>query len=145
MPLRYDGKSKGIAFIDFADEVCFSAFVCVSIFSAHIRAVQAGAHAAVDMDNTTLMDRYIKVSLSAGKPQPREGDDGGAGGDKRDHASHERPPGCKTVFVGNLPWGATEDDLRAIFESCGTIWNVRLAIDRETGQAKGYTLLCGLI
>ncbi|XP_061517137.1 ecto-NOX disulfide-thiol exchanger 2 [Anopheles gambiae] len=39
----------------------------------------------------------------------------------------ERPPGCRTVFVGGLPAGMTEEVMREIFERCGEITTLRLS------------------
>ncbi|XP_011186422.1 uncharacterized protein LOC105214596 [Zeugodacus cucurbitae] len=39
--------------------------------------------------------------------------------------TRERPPGCRTVFVGGLPENCTEDVVREIFESCGEITTLR--------------------
>ncbi|XP_073839122.1 uncharacterized protein [Musca autumnalis] len=39
----------------------------------------------------------------------------------------ERPPGCRTVFVGGLPEQITEEILREIFESCGEISTLRMS------------------
>lgn len=39
----------------------------------------------------------------------------------------ERPPGCRTVFVGGLPENITEDVIREIFESCGEITTLRMS------------------
>lgn len=39
----------------------------------------------------------------------------------------ERPPGCRTVFVGGLPENITEEIIREIFESCGEITTLRLS------------------
>ncbi|XP_036216321.2 ecto-NOX disulfide-thiol exchanger 1 isoform X2 [Bactrocera oleae] len=39
--------------------------------------------------------------------------------------TRERPPGCRTVFVGGLPENCTEDLVREIFESCGEITTLR--------------------
>ncbi|BFF97879.1 ecto-NOX disulfide-thiol exchanger 1 [Drosophila madeirensis] len=39
----------------------------------------------------------------------------------------ERPPGCRTVFVGGLPENVTEDVIREIFESCGEITTLRMS------------------
>jgi len=44
----------------------------------------------------------------------------------------------KNLFVGNLTFQATEDDLRALFEPFGQIGRVHLAKDRETGRARGF-------
>uniref|UniRef100_A0A8C9Z7N1 Ecto-NOX disulfide-thiol exchanger 1 n=1 Tax=Sander lucioperca TaxID=283035 RepID=A0A8C9Z7N1_SANLU len=40
-------------------------------------------------------------------------------------STRERPPGCKTVFVGGLPENATEDIIREVFEQCGEIIAIR--------------------
>ena len=43
-----------------------------------------------------------------------------------------------TIFVGNIPWSITEDELHQLFERYGSVASVRLAIDRETGRARGF-------
>lgn len=40
-------------------------------------------------------------------------------------ATRERPPGCKTVFVGGLPENATEQLIVEVFEQCGGIIAIR--------------------
>ncbi|XP_008400496.1 ecto-NOX disulfide-thiol exchanger 1 isoform X1 [Poecilia reticulata] len=40
-------------------------------------------------------------------------------------STRERPPGCKTVFVGGLPENATEDIIREVFDQCGDIIAIR--------------------
>lgn len=42
------------------------------------------------------------------------------------------------LFVGNLPYRATEDDLRQAFSQFGTVVDVRLITDKMTGRAKGF-------
>ena len=37
----------------------------------------------------------------------------------------ERPPGCRTIFVGGLPENATEEIMREVFERCGEIMSYR--------------------
>jgi RNA recognition motif-containing protein len=44
----------------------------------------------------------------------------------------------KTLFVGNLPYSMTEDDLRALFEASGRVVSVRVVVDRETRRPKGF-------
>ncbi|KAI1700521.1 RNA recognition motif domain-containing protein [Ditylenchus destructor] len=43
-----------------------------------------------------------------------------------------------SVYVGNLPYNTTEQDLGAFFSTCGAVTNVRLPIDRETNRPKGF-------
>ncbi|MDD2430906.1 MAG: RNA-binding protein [Firmicutes bacterium] len=44
----------------------------------------------------------------------------------------------KTLYVGNLPWSATEDELKAAFSECAEVVGVRIITDRETGRSKGF-------
>ena len=44
----------------------------------------------------------------------------------------------KNIFVGNLSFGATEDAVRSLFESYGTVDRVSVVTDRDTGQARGF-------
>jgi cold-inducible RNA-binding protein len=42
------------------------------------------------------------------------------------------------IYVGNLPFNATSDELRDFFGACGNITDVRLIVDRETNRSKGF-------
>jgi RNA recognition motif-containing protein len=42
------------------------------------------------------------------------------------------------LFVGNLPFTATEDSVRALFAPHGTIESLALINDRETGRPRGF-------
>ena len=44
----------------------------------------------------------------------------------------------KNIFVGNLSFGATEEDVRAMFEAYGTVDRVSIVTDRDTGRARGF-------
>ncbi|RWS28652.1 cleavage stimulation factor subunit 2 tau variant-like isoform X2 [Leptotrombidium deliense] len=44
----------------------------------------------------------------------------------------------KSVFVGNIPYDATEEKLKDIFSEVGPVISFRLVYDRETGKPKGY-------
>ncbi len=41
--------------------------------------------------------------------------------------TRERPPGCRTIFVGGLPDNITEEILREMFENCGVICSIRVS------------------
>jgi RNA recognition motif-containing protein len=45
------------------------------------------------------------------------------------------------IFVGNLSFGTTEDSLRSLFESYGTVDRVNIVTDRDTGQARGFAFI----
>lgn len=42
------------------------------------------------------------------------------------------------IYVGNLPFSATEEQLRGLFEPYGTIDRVAIITDRETGRSRGF-------
>jgi RNA recognition motif-containing protein len=42
------------------------------------------------------------------------------------------------IYVGNLPYSATEDELRELFASHGDVKSVSLVNDRETGRPRGF-------
>ncbi len=42
------------------------------------------------------------------------------------------------LYVGNLSWTMTEDDLRNLFEQYGTVTSIKIVKDRETGRSKGF-------
>ncbi|MBU1000999.1 MAG: RNA-binding protein [Proteobacteria bacterium] len=44
----------------------------------------------------------------------------------------------KSIYVGNLPWSATEEEIRNLFGAFGTISAVKLVEDRETGRPRGF-------
>ena len=45
------------------------------------------------------------------------------------------------LFVGNMPYGATEADLRAHFASAGEPSQVVIPVDRETGRPRGFAFV----
>src|SRR6202162_2862036 len=47
----------------------------------------------------------------------------------------------KNVFVGNMNFQTTEAELRALFEPFGQVTRVHIAMDRETGRARGFAFV----
>lgn len=45
---------------------------------------------------------------------------------------------AKNLYVGNLPFGTTPDQLRAAFEPYGTVARAQVVMDRETGRSRGF-------
>jgi RNA recognition motif-containing protein len=43
-----------------------------------------------------------------------------------------------TIYVGNLSYSVTEEDLKEVFAEYGTVKNVQLPIDRETSKKRGF-------
>jgi cold-inducible RNA-binding protein len=44
----------------------------------------------------------------------------------------------KKLYVGNLPYSASENEIRELFEQVGEIAEVTVIMDRETGRSKGF-------
>jgi RNA recognition motif-containing protein len=42
------------------------------------------------------------------------------------------------LYIGNLPYGVTEDDIKAKFSEFGELANINLVMDRFTGESKGF-------
>ena len=46
-----------------------------------------------------------------------------------------------TIYVGNLSYDATEEDLRSVFSDYGTVKRVSLPTDRESGRIRGFAFV----
>jgi nucleolin len=94
---RQTGRSKGVAFVEFAT----------------VEAAQKCVNEGGNLDG-----RDLKINFSNQKPanaKPAIADPSAEGSD--------------TLFCGNLSFTATEDDLRALFESIGELRDIRIAKD----------------
>ena len=102
----------------------------------------AAAHAALSRAGTMCMDRPLRVSLAPDPPDltpsASAGMDGKAAPEpgKSFFVSSAKPPGCKTVFVGNLDFNITAAALRAFFADCGPIVSLRWG--EVAGEFKGF-------
>lgn len=47
----------------------------------------------------------------------------------------------KKLYVGNLPFSATEETLIDTFSQCGTVDSAKLITDRDTGRSKGFAFV----
>ena len=45
------------------------------------------------------------------------------------------------IFVGNLNWSTTEDELHHLFYAYGAVESVRIMTDRETGRSRGFAFV----
>jgi nucleolin len=109
-PLDENGRSSGTAYVKFSS--------------------RSGIDAALALDGQTWPDttRWLKIVESSDK-QDRKSFSGGPTG--------EKPEGCDTVFVGNLPWEVDEDQMRELFSEAGEVSTVRFATG-EDGSFRGF-------
>lgn len=47
----------------------------------------------------------------------------------------------KKMYVGNLPFQSTEDDIQNLFSQFGEVESVNLITDRETGRSRGFAFV----
>ena len=45
---------------------------------------------------------------------------------------------AKRIYVGNLPFSATDHEVQELFEAYGSVNSVHLVTDRETGRPRGF-------
>jgi RNA recognition motif-containing protein len=45
------------------------------------------------------------------------------------------------IYVGNLPYGISEDDLKAAFGKFGDVSSAKIIMDKETGRSKGFAFV----
>ncbi len=45
---------------------------------------------------------------------------------------------AKTLYIGNLPWESTEEELEKVFSEMAEVESVRIIRDRETQRSKGF-------
>jgi hypothetical protein len=45
------------------------------------------------------------------------------------------------IYVGNLPYSATEEEVSALFAAYGPVERVKIITDRETGRSKGFAFV----
>ena len=47
----------------------------------------------------------------------------------------------KKIYIGNLPWSATEAELTEMFTKFGSVTSATILTDRETGRSRGFGFL----
>jgi len=47
----------------------------------------------------------------------------------------------KSIYVGNLPFSATEEEVSALFSPFGNVESVKIITDRETGRPRGFAFV----
>ncbi|MGE0634054.1 MAG: RNA recognition motif domain-containing protein [Pseudobdellovibrionaceae bacterium] len=47
----------------------------------------------------------------------------------------------KKLYVGNLPYSATDQSLAEAFSQCGTVESAKVIMDRDSGRSKGFAFV----
>lgn len=114
-------NNKGFAYVDLSTELAM--YACIALTETK-------------MDGRALLIKNAK-SFEGRPDKPKaEGDDAGGRG-KPAGKANAHPPN-KRVFVGNLSFDVTKEDLEAHFNPCGSIENTHMATFEDSGKCKGY-------
>ncbi|KAK3365776.1 hypothetical protein B0T24DRAFT_682850 [Lasiosphaeria ovina] len=115
-------ENRGFAYVDFAT------------LEANV--------AAIALSETEWNRRKVLIKDSKsfdGRPKKEEPVEGADEDGKDGAAAPVKKKDMRTkVFVGNLAFTVTEDDLRAHFDKCGKIRWIKVATFEDTGKCKGY-------
>lgn len=112
------GTSRGMAFVDFADE--------------------GAVDEAIKLHGTELQGRRFIMEY-AGKVNEEEKAEKGAA---RVKPPKNKPEGCTSVVLKNLALAVTEAKLMKLFKSCGAgPRNVNIPLDKETGESTGVAFI----
>ena len=57
------------------------------------------------------------------------------------HTAKESDYGMKKIYVGNLPFSATEEEINGLFAAHGEVESIALITDRETGRPRGFGIV----
>ncbi|KAJ9611454.1 Nucleolar protein 13 [Cladophialophora chaetospira] len=106
-------QNKGFAYVDFAEAKCVETVLALS------ESMVAGRRVLIK-----------NAKNFEGRPEQKNGADG-----KPTH-----PPSRK-IFIGNLDFTTTVEDLEAHFGVCGTITHTHMATFEDSGKCKGYAWL----
>lgn len=117
-------ENKGFAYVDFAT------------YDANL--------AAIALSETEWYRRKLLIKDATsfeGRPEEHKLKKKTAAGDAEaadDKAAEEPVSTSRKIFVGNLGFQATEDDVRELFARCGEIEWVKVATFEDSGKCKGY-------
>ncbi|QDS72997.1 hypothetical protein FKW77_008967 [Venturia effusa] len=120
-------KNKGFAYLDFDSA----------------EALEAAMNVSETQFNNDQRKVLIKKSSSfEGRPEPKteedaKKDDNGLSTLTTDKMNTQKPP-SKRVFVGNLGFDTTKDDLQNHFGQCGEIADIFMATFEDSGKCKGF-------
>ncbi|KAL2794296.1 hypothetical protein BJX66DRAFT_304022 [Aspergillus keveii] len=120
MTERDTGRSRGFGYVEFASAA-------------------DAAKAYESMKDTEIDGRKINLDYATGRPANKD-----QGGFKERAQTRARSfgdqssPESDTLFIGNLPFSATEDSVHEVFGSSGSVLGIRLPTHQESGQPKGF-------
>jgi RNA recognition motif-containing protein len=113
--------NKGFAYVDFTTELAMYTAIALT---------------ETKMDGRALLIKNAKsFEGRPDKPKAEDGADSGRGGAAGKSGGH--PPN-KRVFIGNLSFDVTKEDLQDHYAQCGDIADIHMATFEDSGKCKGY-------
>ncbi len=88
------------------------------------------ADKAIELNGNYMGKRYLKIEKPKIPTLLKQA--------AQDNKDIKKIAGCKTVFVKNIPYDTTEEDMKRCFMVCGTISGIRLAVWGHTNTLKGF-------
>lgn len=88
------------------------------------------ADKAIELNGNYMGKRYLKIEKPKIPTLLKQA--------AQDNKDVKKITGCKTVFVKNIPYDTTEEDMKQCFMVCGTISGIRLAVWGHTNTLKGF-------
>ncbi|KAF8822349.1 Rna recognition motif-containing protein, partial [Cardiosporidium cionae] len=85
---------------------------------------EEAASKACEFNKTTYDGRSLRINYADEKPGSAPG-------------RNDKAPTGRSVIIGNLSFGSTQESLRALFEECGPIDDVRIPVFEDTGKPRG--------
>jgi len=82
--------------------------------------------------------RILKGRSAGGAARSNSGGGGGGGGSRRPAPKMAASAGSVEIYVGNLAYDISDDDLRKMFEEHGRVESVRVITNKFNGKSKGY-------
>jgi len=117
IPTQYQsGKPKGFAFVRFT--------------------TVAARDAALKKNGEELDGRALGIRENKGRAERQQNNYRDR--QQRRQELSDKPQGCTTIFVGNLPWTTDEAELKKLFENCGEVVNARIVRQSWTSRSRGF-------
>ncbi|HBD5567868.1 TPA: hypothetical protein KKL86_004835, partial [Escherichia coli] len=120
---RMTGRPRGFAFVTMPED--------------------AADTAERETNETEFLGRTLRVNEAAARDGPRPertersyGED--APRERRERPAFEVSEGMKKLYVANLSYDATKEDLQDFFEQWGQVESVTLPMERDTGRMRGF-------
>ncbi|KAL1305718.1 hypothetical protein AAFC00_007305 [Neodothiora populina] len=110
------GLSRGFAFVEFSE-------------------ASEAAEAQKNLNQQVFQGRRMAVQPHINRGAAASGER--ASSQRAPRPGHDNPP-SKTLFIGNMSFEMTDKDLNDLFKNVANVIDVRVAIDRRTGQPRGF-------